>query len=79
MVNCTTNKEVYKMRKTRIFYVNDCTFVYCEHDVIRSLAEYEPKFDLMIHDADLGCYRTISHPRNITEAKEFAKEYLLYA
>ena len=66
------------MDKTRIFYIDDCTFVFCKHDVIRSLAEYEPKYELRFYDGDLGCYRVIAYPRNITEAKKMAKQYLFY-
>ena len=67
------------MNRTRMFSMGDCTFACCKHDKIRSLAEYEPNYELCIHDTDLQCYRTIGYPRNITEAKQMAKEYLLYA
>ena len=43
------------------------------------LNEFSAKYRLMIFDFDLGCWRTINYPRNITEAKQMAKQYLLYS
>ena len=64
------------MENSRFFEINYCQFVFCKHDVIKSLKEFEPKYDLMIYDDCTTFWRTISHTRNITEAKKHAKNYL---
>lgn len=43
------------------------------------LNEFAAKYRLMIFDFDLGGWRTINYPRNITEAKQMAKQYLIYS
>ncbi len=63
------------MENSKLFTINGCEFIFCKHDAIKSLREFEPKYDLMIYDGWLPTWRTISHPKNITEAKKQAKSY----
>lgn len=60
---------------SRIFVIDGATFCF---EINHACNEFDAKYRLMIYDFVLG-WRTIKYPRNITEAKKMAKEYLIYS
>ena len=50
------------MENSKMFSVNGCDFIFAKHNVINSLREYEPKYDLMIYDG-IRLYFLIPHVR----------------
>ena len=63
--------------KTRIFYIDDVPFCFSINSFYKR-NEYDAKYSLSVYDSVLG-WMVIYHPENITEAKKYAKEYLLYS
>ena len=67
------------MEKThsRIFEIGDQRFLFTENPNHRYNAICA-KFRLMRYD-DIFGWMTINYPKNITEAKQMAKQYLIYS
>ena len=59
--------------KSYYFEINGERFIFCKN---QRNSEYSAEYRLMYYDFYFA-WMTIGYPRNITEAKKLAKEYLL--
>ena len=66
-----------KKSYSRIFEIDDQRFLFAENPNYR-YNKICAKFRLMKYD-DIFGWMTINYPRNITEAKQMAKQYLIYS
>lgn len=66
-----------KYETPRYFEINDFSFCFGNNPNYKR-GSFEPKYRLSYYNHQTASYHTIAFPKNITEAKKLAKEFIAY-